>query len=1055
MRYQISGKILYITSCVKNITFILTDEDSFYVIDNSKEKNIKKYLLCSTLEQKNKIKFQTKEIESQIWCHKLGSHAIIKYKNEIFYYNPNLLKEKVQELNFFYEDKYLQPYAIAFDDDYFEPNDTGEILFSDYNSDIYKLQITINGQNVVRVFGRIFTFKKELKNNKEENDLDDEFNDDFIINKNDRILDIKLLYSSKYNIFSGNKGSEGKNIIIMAITNNILFQFKGEDSLENVFENYSIDNGNILKGYKHFLGNEKINNFKFSKIQFINQYLLSSNDEIKTETKGILFGFMTKSGYCLGRLNNLFEYKPQNQFTVFTYVSNDNNNTNGDKKGKNGNNISSIIKVCQSINHIFFLYKERLVIVNKLTNRIIHIKYLTEKFNDMFYDEIQNGIFLYNGNHIYKIGLEHEYKYLWIDYVEIGNYELALKTVKNEDKKMKKKLHKLYAQYLFKEKKYLESAKEYAFSSENFESVCLKFLKVNNIKALIIYLGLVNYFRVFNRINSSDNKFIIRYLINTWLFELLIGIKENSKKNEITSTIKTFLRDEKHGNDFTNKTLLYHILKIYGRFEEFIEFGTIKEDYNEMILSLINYRTMKDALDYIKANILYGNDKLKELLEKIFFNYATLFIKQSPIDTIELIENYFKESNNQYNIEIIGLLNSIRILDIIKDEQKYKILINYIQRLIEKKYKPSSNELSLKKNTNLHNLYLLFLSYNNSKIYQEKLINYLKKPITAYYLDQNFKKNIPISNYIHFDLYFAKKIFEENPQALSLIYFLLSQYNESIELALKYNLKEIYELIAQKIKNPKLKKQLWLKIFNSRKKEGFLEAKQIVTESKGYLKIEDILPLMGDTVKIGEFKDELKECINNYEKSVQKLNKGMKEFNITTNLIQKDITNTKKRALNINYNKIRCHQCGNVIKEKKFFLFPCKHIFDMKCLIQKYIEYSKQGIGDQKFKSKVKAINDFVIKINFLNEKKNKGSDDAKSVGSNNSRRLPNFKALFRTETTVPKEIFTEEEENQLNIFNKGLYDFLDEECILCGKEIVQATQVPFAEENSLEWEII
>ena len=73
-----------------------------------------------------------------------------------------------------------------------------------------------------------------------------------------------------------------------------------------------------------------------------------------------------------------------------------------------------------------------------------------------------------------------------------------------------------------------------------------------------------------------------------------------------------------------------------------------------------------------------------------------------------------------------------------------------------------------------------------------------------------------------------------------------------------------------------------------------MEAKQIVTESKGYLKIEDILPLMGDSVKIGEFKDELKECINNYEKSVQKLNKGMKEFNITTNLIQKDITNTKK-----------------------------------------------------------------------------------------------------------------------------------------------------------------
>ena len=54
MRYPISGKILYITSCVKNKTFILTDEASLYVIDNSKEKNINKYPLISTLNSKKK-----------------------------------------------------------------------------------------------------------------------------------------------------------------------------------------------------------------------------------------------------------------------------------------------------------------------------------------------------------------------------------------------------------------------------------------------------------------------------------------------------------------------------------------------------------------------------------------------------------------------------------------------------------------------------------------------------------------------------------------------------------------------------------------------------------------------------------------------------------------------------------------------------------------------------------------------------------------------------------------------------------------------------------------
>ena len=108
-----------------------------------------------------------------------------------------------------------------------------------------------------------------------------------------------------------------------------------------------------------------------------------------------------------------------------------------------------------------------------------------------------------------------------------------------------------------------------------------------------------------------------------------------------------------------------------------------------------------------------------------------------------------------------------------------------------------------------------------------------------------------------------------------------------------------------------------------------------------------------------------------------------------------------------------------------------------------------------KFKSKVKAISDLVMKINFLTDKKNKGSEDGKSVGSSNSRKLPNLKAYFRTQAVVQKETFTEQEENQLNLFNKGLYDFLDEECILCGKEFIQGTQIPFLEQNSLEWEIV
>ena len=37
IKFNINGNILYMTSCVKNITFILTESDYLYVIENDKK----------------------------------------------------------------------------------------------------------------------------------------------------------------------------------------------------------------------------------------------------------------------------------------------------------------------------------------------------------------------------------------------------------------------------------------------------------------------------------------------------------------------------------------------------------------------------------------------------------------------------------------------------------------------------------------------------------------------------------------------------------------------------------------------------------------------------------------------------------------------------------------------------------------------------------------------------------------------------------------------------------------------------------------------------------
>ena len=80
---------------------------------------------------------------------------------------------------------------------------------------------------------------------------------------------------------------------------------------------------------------------------------------------------MSKYGYCIGKLNNLLNPAPQRKFTFFEYL-NPNQKENEKQRGKEL--IPNIKIVCQSINHIFFLYKNCLVILNKLTNRIVHVK---------------------------------------------------------------------------------------------------------------------------------------------------------------------------------------------------------------------------------------------------------------------------------------------------------------------------------------------------------------------------------------------------------------------------------------------------------------------------------------------------------------------------------------------------------------------------------------------------------------------------------------------------------------------------------------------------------
>ena len=1051
---SISGNILYVTSIPfpnKKI-FLLTDTDKFYIIENNNLSKPQVFQLKSDYLNSDKlkpIKFQTDSLESQIWTDKKGNHVIIKYKRICFYYNPNL-KKKIEELNLInFGNTLIQPYAVVFNEDKCNYRDTGVFLLSDYNSSIYEVQLFLSDENEMMRsrFGEILKLK--IDNKKSTQPSENSFNLNFFeMDKDDRIIDFKLI-------------TQDETILLLAITKNLLFQFFGKKDFRSVFNNYNVETGDISKAVKKFFPQKQKSNqvkivkklknggkFEINRVEKEKKEpsAFSRIQLLKKENKNEIdsFGFMSDCGYIIGEINK--DLKPQNRFNIFKYYK-------FEKETKEKSEIIHQIMpkaVCESNFNRFFLYTNYLVVQNKLTNTIKQNEHIKLDLIDIFDNE--DFIIVYSKKNIYKIPLDNENDNLYEDYIQKGDYKTAL-LLKKDDALLRPSLHKLYADNLFNNKQYLEAAIEYAFSNEIFENVCIKFLKINNTVGLIRYLILIMQFRL-NHIKTEKKKdkmeegetngetkennkeqFIERYLLHTWLLELLAEKLENENNDELVKEIKGITKYESVGSKYLDENLIYNILNLFNKQDELIAFAAFKKDYEIIIRSLISKKKIDLTLEQFNLSFCGDGGQLDAKLKKYFYKYGNILIKENIPKTIDSLNQYFRPENPE---ELIRLLISPNFKSITENESNFKIVMKYIKDLMKpdkKKDKEQKNVLN--KYQNLHNLYILLVSQSKFGTYKQSFLRELKSIIDTFTQNQQFEKKGKITDKIYFDLNFAKKIFKEkedtkSKEILCLIYFLLNQYLDSIDVAIENNFEELLLYLTKNILDEKFRKKIWLKIFvYEKEKHNLTKAKEIIEKSDNIIKIEDVIPLMSDNEKLNDLKEELAKCIQNSDESIIKLNNEIREFNEANNSINKDIDFSEKKAVKKKFTDLRCSKCNkniNTGKNSKFYLFPCQHIFDLQCLVDIYMEFATYKLKDEEFKKKIGVIKDMSKKIKQIEDRKNLA--------------------------LIGKGQFDKEEEFLLNVSKNQLFDYLNEECLLCGQDMIDSTQIEFGNDERLEWDL-
>ena len=971
--------------------FLLTDHAEIYKINVDDESSFRQ---AYSLDNLNSI---SNANTKRIWTDKIGNFALIKV--DFFYYIFYI--DKIYFLNTLSEKSNYDIVEAAFDRrNPKDENSTPEILLADRNYVLYSYKISIV-KNVVNE--SLYPLYQLPGTN----------------DKSDRIFGVDFIGHSRQN---------QPPCYVVVTTKNKLFQFIGDGTLIDVFKD--------LKDSKK-IPNDCVKYFPVSGRNFPNSKMQLTFNEKNGYPQS--FGWMTESGFCYGNFAPKEVPEKLKNFIVLPYV----------KIKKDGTKDVDLIpkSFVHTNNHIFILYSDCITIISKITSNIIDTHPLVnEDFKNMYLDESKNCIWVQTDYSIYQISLQDENKDIWQDYLEVGDFSKAINFCKTNPNlsKQEMKICRLWAANYYENGDFRNASVKYSESDEKFEEVCLKFLLKNKYEELQMYLE--NLFTMslttekerefkekkksFEKNKNKPKNLTQKYIVSTWLVEIYLNEKNDNSKRKI-ETFRQLIKDKE---EFLDKDTIYQLLQNYGRIEEFIEFAELKQDYETVILHYINEKDINKALNKLKDYTIYLGDEeevMKKLAE-IFVNYAYLFMKQLPGDSIELLTKGFKKIIHPEKI-VTAIMNTTENKE---GEGHFNDILNYLRELIKEDVQDK----------NIHNLYLLYLSKCETQELKKELIDYLKQPLIK---ETDFRR-MGKKKEVKIELDYAKKLLKDKHDALALVLALMGKYSEAVKIALDNNCSEIAQFIATNVDDEKVKKSLWLDIFSSNKKDDFKNALSIMEKSQ-VLKIEDVLPRIMDNIKIEEFKEQISNCIDLYEKNIKTLRDDITQYNKTAEEIKNDIYKVKKKSLEIQYRQCKCDICQCNIKDNNIYLFPCGHMFDAKCIINAINNYKKNIFDNSEINNKVIQIENYKKIIDQFEEKKKNVNSDSKAktgifgafinvIGSNKNK----------NETPEINKV----DESKINETRKKLTEILSEECVLCGDYMVDSTQCPFVREDKINWDL-
>ncbi|KAF9418516.1 hypothetical protein HW555_004665 [Spodoptera exigua] len=615
---------------------------------------------------------------------------------------------------------------------------------------------------------------------------------------------------------------------------------------------------------------------KYSKLQFFDK-----NDVPKT------FAWLTEPGIFYGQLDPTSQQNSNSLFTQGALISYP---TDGDEPE------NAPLSFVLTEFHVLLMYSDRVKVISLISQELVFEDKYSEaqgKLKNIVRDAKKRTIWAITDKCVFRYKVVREERNLWIIYSDKEQFDLAKEYCYNNPAYIDV-INVKQAELLFNKGEYEKSAAIFAETQKSFETICLKFLEIDQINALKVYLE--------KRLESlkEDEKTLISMLV-IWMTELYLsqlgllrrtGKQDTEEYHQIQSNFEVFLLHPKVAKCMQHvKSVVYDLMASHGDKLNLIKLTIINEDYESVVAQYINKKSYLEAIDTLKT--------LKR--PELFYQFAATLMEEIPKHTVNaLISQGARLSPSKLLPAFLSCKN---------DEAHVSEIIRYLEFILQ--------HFNVRDKA-IHN-YLLTLYVEHD---HEALMMYLARQ----------GQDVTMVNY---DVHYALRLCREKnlSEACVKLSALLGLWDSAVELALQVSL-TLAKSIADMPEQTELRRQLWLNIAENviTKNQDMQEAMTFLEECP-LIKIEDILPFFSDVVTIDHFRQPICDSLQENNNQIEEMKAEMEEAIAAAEYVRAEIQSFRNRSVTVLVSDVCC-LCDIALLLRPFYLFPCGHRFHSDCLMQ-------------------------------------------------------------------------------------------------------------------------